>query len=294
MALRMSERITANHTIPLLQSAITEALTTAVAIRREMRTKALQGCKSNIIRITLQGRSLLCPTLFHPEAVAQAEECARNAPPPPPVLHVNIDGDRLRAQPSSSGKPLHGGGPRFPANRGRGSGPHVSEAGDKNPHRGSASGFRGTRKAPPEKAPFFSYSGEASTSYAPEDQSSHRRPSRRLPSPLRAREGPVSREETLPEVTPLYLCVCAPLSSMVLRVSHGPAGHPQGPNLEMGQQTPSAVVATTLNLQGKVDPPHLQAAGRGDHRRRYPYRGVTHLTSSPFPKRPTQGEKEWS
>ena len=38
----------------------------------------------------------------------------------------------------------------------------------------------------------------------------------------------------------------------------------------MGQQTPSAVVATTLNLQGKVDPPHLQDAGRGDHRRGTP------------------------
>ena len=191
MALRMSERITANHTIPLLQSAITEALTTAVAIRREMRTKALQGCKSNIIRITLQGRSLLCPTLFHPEAVAQAEECARNAPPPPPVLHVNIDGDRLRAQPGSSGKPLHGGGPRFPANRGRGSGPHVSRGWGQKSHRGSASGFRGTRKAPAEKAPFFSsYSGEPSTSYAPEDQSSHRRPSRTTPfSPKGSRGG---------------------------------------------------------------------------------------------------------
>ena len=92
MALRMSERITSNYTIPLLQSAITEALASAVAIRKEMRTKALQGCKSNIIRITLQGRSLLCPTLFHPDAITQAEECARNAPPPPPVLHVNIDG----------------------------------------------------------------------------------------------------------------------------------------------------------------------------------------------------------
>ena len=191
MALRMSERITANHTIPLLQSAITEALSTAVAIRREMRTKALQGCKSNIIRITLQGRSLLCPTLFHPEAVAQAEECARNAPPPPPVLHVNIDGDRLRAQPGSSGKPLHGGGPRFPANRGRGSGPHVSRGWGQKSHRGSASGFRGTRKAPAEKAPFFSsYSGEPSTSYAPEDQSSHRRPPRTTPfSPKGSRGG---------------------------------------------------------------------------------------------------------
>ena len=96
MALRMSERITSNYTIPLLQSAITEALASAVAIRKEMRTKALQGCKSNIIRITLQGRSLLSPTLFHPNAIAQAEECARNAPPPPPVVHVNIDGGRLR------------------------------------------------------------------------------------------------------------------------------------------------------------------------------------------------------
>ena len=126
MALRMSERITANYTIPLLQSAITEALASAVAIRKEMRTKALQGCKSNVIRITLQGRSLLCPTLFHPEAVTQAEECARNAPPPPPVLHVNIDGGRLRAPSISTSKPHHGGGPRFPANKGRGSGPHVS------------------------------------------------------------------------------------------------------------------------------------------------------------------------
>ena len=34
MALRMSERITANYTIPLLQSAITEALASAVAIRK--------------------------------------------------------------------------------------------------------------------------------------------------------------------------------------------------------------------------------------------------------------------
>ena len=126
MALRMSERVTANYTIPLLQSAITEALASAVAIRKEMRTKALQGCKSIIIRITLQGRSLLCPTLFHPEAITQAEECARNAPPPPPVLHVNIDGGRLRAPTISTSKPHHGGGPRFPANKGRDSGPHVS------------------------------------------------------------------------------------------------------------------------------------------------------------------------
>ena len=38
----------------------------------------------------------------------------------------------------------------------------------------------------------------------------------------------------------------------------------------MGQQTPSAVAATTLNLQGKVDPSHLQVAGRGNHRRGTP------------------------
>ena len=153
MALRMSERITANHTIPLLQSAITEALAAAVAIRRETRTKALQGCKSNIIRITLQGRSLLCPTPFHPEAITQAEECARNAPLPPPVLHVNIDGGRLRTQSSSTSKPLHGGGPRFPANKGRGSGPHVSRGWGQRSHKGSASSFRGTRKTQPEKTP---------------------------------------------------------------------------------------------------------------------------------------------
>ena len=153
MALRMSERITANHTIPLLQSAITEALAAAVAIRRETRTKALQGCKSNFIRITLQGRSLLCPTPFHPEAITQAEECARNAPLPPPVLHVNIDGGRLRTQSSSTSKPLHGGGPRFPANKGRGSGPHVSRGWGQRSHKGSASSFRGTRKTQPEKTP---------------------------------------------------------------------------------------------------------------------------------------------
>ena len=34
----------------------------------------------------------------------------------------------------------------------------------------------------------------------------------------------------------------------------------------MGQQTPSTVAATTLNLQGNVDPSHLQIAGRGNHR----------------------------
>ena len=38
----------------------------------------------------------------------------------------------------------------------------------------------------------------------------------------------------------------------------------------MGQQTPSTVAATTLNLQGKVDPSHLQVAGRGNHRRGTP------------------------
>ena len=114
MALRMSERITSNYTIPLLQSAITEALASAVAIRKEMRTKALQGCKSNIIRITLQGCSLLSPTLFHPNAIAQAEECARNAPPPPPVVHVNIDGGRLRAPTNTSGPHVsRGWGQRF-------------------------------------------------------------------------------------------------------------------------------------------------------------------------------------
>ena len=115
MALRMSERITANYTIPLLQSAITEALASAVAIRKEIRTQALQGCKSNIIQITLQGRSLLCPTLFHPEAITQAKECAGNAPPPPPVLHENIDGGHLLAPMISTSEPHHGGGPKFPA-----------------------------------------------------------------------------------------------------------------------------------------------------------------------------------
>ena len=38
----------------------------------------------------------------------------------------------------------------------------------------------------------------------------------------------------------------------------------------MGQQTPSSVAATTLNLQGNVDPSHLQIAGRGNHRRGTP------------------------
>ena len=38
----------------------------------------------------------------------------------------------------------------------------------------------------------------------------------------------------------------------------------------MGQQTPSTVAATTLNLQGNVDPSHLQIAGRGNHRRGTP------------------------
>ena len=190
MALRMSERITANYTIPLLQSAITEALAAAVAIRKEMRTKALQGCKSNIIQITLQGRSLLCPTLFHPEAITQAEECARNAPPPPPVLHVNIDGGRLRTQSISTSKPLHGGGPRFPANKGRGSGPHVSRGWGQRSHKGSASGFRGTSKTQPEKTPYYSsYGAEASTSYAPTTSPPTGVPPGRLPSPQGARGG---------------------------------------------------------------------------------------------------------
>ena len=38
----------------------------------------------------------------------------------------------------------------------------------------------------------------------------------------------------------------------------------------MGQQTPSPVVATTLNMQGNIDPSHLQIAGRGNHRRGTP------------------------
>ena len=190
MALRMSERVTANYTIPLLQSAITEALASAVAIRKEMRTKALQGCKSNIIRITLQGRSLLCPTLFHPEAITQAEECARNAPPPPPVLHVNIDGGRLRAPTISTSKPHHGGGPRFPANKGRGSGPHVSRGWGQRSHRGSTSSLRGTRKAQSERSSYHSsYGTEASTSYTPDDQSSHRHTSRATPFSQRGSRG---------------------------------------------------------------------------------------------------------
>ena len=38
----------------------------------------------------------------------------------------------------------------------------------------------------------------------------------------------------------------------------------------MGQQTPSPVVATTLDMQGNIDPSHLQIAGRGNHRRGTP------------------------
>ena len=213
MALRMSERITSNYTIPLLQSAITEALASAVAIRKEMRTKALQGCKSNIIRITLQGRSLLSPTLFHPDAIAQAEECARNAPPPPPVLHVNIDGGRLRAPTITTSKPHQGGGPRFPANRGRGSGPHVSRGWGQRSHRGSTSSLRGSHKPQTEKSSYHSsYGAEASKDYHDytyDEQTSQRHTSRAAPFPRTA-----TRQKELPEVTPHYLCVCAALSSI--------------------------------------------------------------------------------
>ena len=38
----------------------------------------------------------------------------------------------------------------------------------------------------------------------------------------------------------------------------------------MGQQTPSPVVATTLDMRGNIDPSHLQIAGRGTHRRGTP------------------------
>ena len=50
----------------------------------------------------------------------------------------------------------------------------------------------------------------------------------------------------------------------------------------MGQQTPSSVAATTLNLQGNVDPSHLQIAGRGNHRRGTP----TEMLSVPSLHRP--------
>ena len=50
----------------------------------------------------------------------------------------------------------------------------------------------------------------------------------------------------------------------------------------MGQQTPSSVTATTLNLQGNVDPSHLQIAGRGNHRRGTP----TEMLSVPSLHRP--------
>ena len=50
----------------------------------------------------------------------------------------------------------------------------------------------------------------------------------------------------------------------------------------MGQQTPSSVAATTLNLQGNVDPSHLQIAGRGNHLRGTP----TEMLSVPSLHRP--------
>ena len=226
MTLRMSERITANHTIPLLQSAITEALTAAVAIWRATRTNALQGRKSNILRITLQGRSLLCPTPFHPEAITQAEVCARNAPLPPPVLHVNFDDGRLRTQSSPPASLSTEAGPGFPLTRDVAAVRMSPEAGDKGP-----------TKAPPQA------SGE----------------------PVRL-SGRKHSQKWLPSTSAFVRLSPA----LVLRVSHGPAGHPQGPDLEMGQQTPSTVAATTLNLQGNVDPSHLQIAGRGNHRRGTP------------------------
>ena len=50
----------------------------------------------------------------------------------------------------------------------------------------------------------------------------------------------------------------------------------------MGQQTPSPVVASTLNMQGNIDPSHLQIAGRGNHRRGTP----TKMLSVPSVHRP--------
>ena len=105
-------------------------------------------------------------------------------------------------------------------------------------------------------------------------------PSGRLPSPQKAREGAsLAGGDTPKSDSPLPLRLRASLQHWSFASPMAQRGHPQGPNLEMGQQTPSTVAATTLNLQGKVDPSHLQDAGRGNHRRGTP---TEMLSISPF------------
>ena len=102
------------------------------------------------------------------------------------------------------------------------------------------------------------------------------------------------REETLPKVTPLYLCVCAPISSI------GPSRLPW----------PSGSSARTWPGNGSTNPQHRcghhpQPAGerwpitspdcwQRESSQRYPYRDAIRPISSLSPRLPTQEGKEWS
>ena len=131
--MRSMERISSNAVIPTLQALISNAINTAIKIRRELRERALAPCKNPAIKVTLQGGSLFSATLFDPENIKQAEDCARNLPP---VFNINMP-KAQRSLPFSGG---HSSSFRGSA-RGRGSfrGAQSSQRGPRS-HRDSSRG----------------------------------------------------------------------------------------------------------------------------------------------------------
>ena len=131
--MRSMERISSNAVIPTLQALISNAINTAIKIRRELRERALAPCKNPAIKVTLQVGSLFSATLFDPANIKQAEDCARNLPP---VFNVNMTKDQHSLPFSGGHSSSFRGSPR---GRGFFRGSQSSQQGPRI-HRGSSRG----------------------------------------------------------------------------------------------------------------------------------------------------------